>query len=85
MIRFLYNKIGTNRRIGLCVSANGVVLPETGESAVITVINTTIQRNTARWPWACVRAKPTEDTTAAMIQRCAVKAFHPLQQMINSN
>lgn len=47
------------------------------ESALITVINTTIQRNTARWPWEGIRAKPTEDTAAAIIQGCPVKASHP--------
>lgn len=56
----------------LCESAKGALLPATGESAAITVTNTVIPRNTACWPWACIRAlnitiKPTEETKPAMV------------------
>lgn len=47
------------------------------ESALITVINTTIQRNTARWLWEGIRANPTLDTAAAIVLGCPVKASHP--------
>lgn len=47
------------------------------ESALITVTNTTVQRNTARRLWEAVRTKPTEDTAEAIVPGRPVKASHP--------
>lgn len=56
--------------IMLCESANGLLLPATGDPAVITVTNRVIPRN-GSW---CVRAwsittKPTVESEAAMVRR----------------